>query len=103
MGRQRSALGTISVGFGGAGVCRCLPDSNGAAPFIERIENIRFAKSDLDGTAPRTFCVVAIEVAIDAFARDLQRDTALRPFADLFERGSDDPDEMPVVLATEVR
>ena len=47
--------------------------------------------------------VVALEVAIDAAARHLQRHAARRPAAHLLERRPDDANQVTVVLAAEIR
>src|SRR5262245_48518840 len=78
------------------------PDTNGAPPGIEEIEDVRFAEFNPHRAAPRSLGIVALAVLIDAAKGDLQRNTKGRPSAHLFKGRTDDPNEMPFILATEV-
>src|SRR5262245_36160147 len=73
-----------------------------AAPLVEDIEDVRLAEVNLHRPPPRTRPVVALEVTIDPLERDLDRDAARRPGRHHLEGRSDDADQVPVVLPTEV-
>src|SRR6185503_5357009 len=80
----------------------CLRHADGSSPLVEHVEHVGLAELDAHGPPPRPLRVVALEVAIDPAHGELQRDAALRPAADLLERGADDANQVAVVLATEV-
>ena len=73
-----------------------------ATPLIEDVEDIRFAEVDLHRTSARALAIVAIEIAIDSSHGDLQRHAVRRPARHDLERWPDDPDQVAVVLATQV-
>src|SRR5688500_2886761 len=76
--------------------------ANCAAPLVEHVEDVGITEFDADRTASRPLGVVALEIAIDAPIRHLQRHTLGGPTADLTERRTDAPDKVTIVLATEV-
>ena len=78
-------------------------NAHGAAPLVEDVEDVRFAELDAHRPTARALGVVALEVPIDAAARDRERHAARRPAADLLERRADDANQVPVVLAAEMR
>src|SRR5262249_45275673 len=65
---------------------RSTRNPNRAPPIIEHVENIGVAEIDSDRPAPRTLPVVALEIPIDAFEGDLQRNTLPGPAGDEVER-----------------
>src|SRR5207247_6468326 len=72
------------------------------SPFVEHVEHVRLAEIDLHRPPPRTLRVVALEVPIDPFERDLERHTLRRPAGDQIERRTRDANQMPVVLPAEI-
>src|SRR5206468_12829949 len=79
------------------------PDADRAAPAVEEIENVGLTELDPNGTAPRPLCVVPLAILIDPAERDLQRHAKGCPSAHLLERWSNDANQVPFVLAAEVR
>src|SRR5262245_52593479 len=78
-------------------------ETNRAAPFVEYIEHVGLAEIDPHWAAARPLRIVAFEVAIDPGEHDFQRDTGFGPPAHAVEGGTDDANEMSVVLAGEIR
>src|SRR5688572_5084067 len=77
-------------------------DAQRAAPLVEDVHHIRFAELNPDWPSSRTFRVIPVEVPVDAAHGDIQWHAFDRPAAHLLERGSDDANQVTVVLATEV-
>src|SRR5262245_38365040 len=77
-------------------------NTNRAAPPIERIEDIGLAELDANRSASRTLAIVALEVPIDSGIGNLQRHPLLCPTRHLLEGRTDDADQVPVILATEI-
>src|SRR4029079_5693753 len=77
-------------------------DANRSPPGIEQIEDVCFTEFDPHRTAPRSLGIVALAVLIDAAESDFQGHTKTRPSANLLKRRTDDTNEMPFVLTTEV-
>ena len=107
MGRQR--LMPPRPVFGGVGPAAAdrsdaglVGDPDRAPPFVEGIQNVRLAEFDPHRTATWSFGVVAFEVSIDSVTRNLQRHSPAGPPEDLLERGTDDANQMAIVLTTEV-
>ena len=73
----------------------------GATRRTRRARPLRRTRCARDDAA--ALGVVALEVAIDAATRHLERHAARRPAADLLERGPDDANQVAVVLAAEIR
>src|SRR5262249_31133340 len=91
-------FGTRGSGFGGA-PGGAGDGAHGAAPFVEDVENVGVAEVDLHGPPARALSIVALEAAIDALERDLERDAARGPSGHELERRSDDANQVAVVLA----
>jgi hypothetical protein len=81
---------------------RRLWNTRGPPPGVERIEHVTLTETDVHGTATGALAVVALEDPIDPFERDAQRDALLRPARHELECRTYNPDEMTIVLATEV-
>ena len=80
----------------------CRPDTDGTAPFVECIQDVRFAELDPDGTSARSFRVVALDVSIDASEDCLERNALRCPLAHLLESGPDDPNQVSVVFPAQI-
>jgi hypothetical protein len=80
----------------GAGYADC------PSPLVKDVEDVRLAEIDLDRPSAGASPVVPLEAAVDAGERHLERQAAGGPFRDEFERRPDHPDQVPVVLSTEV-
>ena len=77
--------------------------ADGPAPLVERVEHVVFAVLDAQRTAPCALGVVAFERTVDAVAGDLERNALLRPATHELEGRPHDANQVPVVLARQVR
>ena len=87
----------MSVGGASSG------DPGSAPPFVEYVKDIGLAEIHPHRTPAGAFAIVAFEVAVDAAERDLQRHACASPARDQLEARSDDTNQVPVVLPTEIR
>ena len=78
-------------------------DADGASPVVECVQDVGFAELHADRPAPWPLCVVALEVPVDAAKDHFQRNPPGGPPAHLLEGWPDDPDQVAVVLAAQVR
>src|SRR5262245_17231361 len=99
MRRQR----VTGTGRLGTYAWRLKTDTHRPAPFVEYVENVRLAEVDLHRATPRTLAIVALEAAIDGGPRDFERHALHRPAGDEIERRTGDANQMPVILAAEIR
>src|SRR5262245_54578671 len=103
--RPQRVTGTGGLGTRGLGTdaWRLKTDPHRPAPFVEYVENVRLAEVDLHRAAPRTLAIVALEATIDAGPRDFERHSLHRPAGDEIERRTGDANQVPVILAAEIR
>src|SRR5215203_2143124 len=78
-------------------------NTNGTTPCVERIQDVVFAEIDLHRPPSGAFGVVPHEVRVNALARNLEGNSLGSPSAYTLERRPHDPDEVPIVLPTEIR
>ena len=77
--------------------------SKGPSPFVEGVEHVGLAEIDLDRAAARSLSIIALEVAVDAGERHLQRDALCGPSRDDLERGPNHSDQVAIVFPAEER
>src|SRR5262245_27075002 len=77
--------------------------TNRSFPLVEHVKHVGLAELDAHRPPPRAFGVVTLEIPVDAAHRELQRNPARRPAADLFECRADDSNEMAIVFAAQIR
>src|SRR5262249_38981874 len=71
---------------------------------FEGVEDVGLAELDRNRTpSPSRPRVVPVEIAIDAAIHDLERHPTAGPVTDLLEDGTRNPNQVTVVLSTEVR
>lgn len=94
MGSTRSALvhGIVTLGH-----------PHRSTPLVEQLDYIGLAELDSEGTLASSLCVVPLKRAVDPSEHYPNRDLLLSPPIYQLERGTDDPNQVAVVLATEVR
>ncbi len=99
--RSSAASGSVPVSRRPGG--SRLRDPDRPAPLVEGVEHVGLAELDPHRPATRTLRVVALEVAIDPVAGDLERHSPRGPSEHLLEGGTDDPNQVAVVLAAQIR
>ena len=101
----RSTFWAFGLGpvAGASRSARLVRNSDCAPPFVERVEDVRLAKLNPHRSASRPFRVIPFEVAIDSVIGDAYWHTLRGPLQHLLEGGTDDSNQVAVVLLAEIR
>ena len=77
--------------------------ADGPAPLVEGVEHVLLAELDAQRTSACALGVVPIERAVDTVEGDLERNALLGPAPHQLEGRAHDANQVPVVLARQVR
>jgi hypothetical protein len=72
------------------------------APFFKGIEYVGLTKRDVQRSPSSAFAMIPIEASIDPVERDFERHPSYSPIRYEIKRGSDDPNEMTIVLLAQI-